>query len=39
MLANEVPLLLLTFNRPDVTEQLVDQLRKIQSKHIFIAQD
>lgn len=39
MLANEVPVLLLTFNRPDITKQLVDQLRKIQPRQIFIAQD
>lgn len=39
MLPNEVPVLLLTFNRPDVTKQLINQLRLVQSKHIFIAQD
>ena len=39
MLYNEVPVLLLTFNRPDITKILIDKLRLIKPQYIFIAQD
>lgn len=35
----DIPLLLLVFNRPDTTKILVNKLRKIKPKNIFISQD
>lgn len=36
---NQIPVLLLLFNRPDITEILIHKLREIKPKYLYIAQD
>jgi hypothetical protein len=33
------PVLLLTFNRPDTTEQVIDSLRQVKPSHVFVFSD
>lgn len=39
LMAMKSPVLLLTFNRPDTTQQVIDALRLVQPSHIFVFSD
>lgn len=39
MLPLETPILLIIFNRPDLTRQVFDSIRRVQPRHLYVAAD